>query len=141
MNKKKTALFTIALSSFSLCAFSDNAFSQSQKMEKCFGIVKAGLNDCANSTGTHSCASLGKKDKDPAEWMLLPEGTCKKIVGGILHDESSKKDENPLATPTQSIEETTPAIEAKPSPETPPVVAPEQPSQPQTSAPAPATAN
>ena len=27
-----------------------------QEKEKCFGIAKAGQNDCANLAGTHTCA-------------------------------------------------------------------------------------
>ena len=29
-----------------------------QEKEKCFGIAKAGQNDCASINGSHSCASL-----------------------------------------------------------------------------------
>lgn len=49
--------------------------------EKCFGIVKAGQNSCANLTGTHACAGQGSKDKDPAEWKLVAKGTCAKMGG------------------------------------------------------------
>ena len=28
--------------------------------EKCFGIAKAGQNDCSNLSGTHSCAGQAK---------------------------------------------------------------------------------
>lgn len=52
------------------------------KMEKCYGIAKAGMNDCANVTGTHQCAGYSMKDNDPAEWIMVPEGTCDRIVGG-----------------------------------------------------------
>ena len=47
--------------------------------EKCFGIVKAGQNDC--STAKHACASLGKTDNDPAEWKYVAKGTCEKVGG------------------------------------------------------------
>ena len=48
--------------------------------EKCYGIVKAGNNDCAASG--HSCAGQATKDSDPRSWVYLPKGTCEKIVGG-----------------------------------------------------------
>ncbi|MBS0287169.1 MAG: DUF2282 domain-containing protein [Proteobacteria bacterium] len=51
-----------------------------KEMEKCYGIVKAGMNDCG--TPTHSCASHATKDADPNEWMYVPKGSCDKIVGG-----------------------------------------------------------
>lgn len=50
--------------------------------ERCYGVVKAGMNDCGNSA--HACAGLSKKDGDPNEWILVPQGLCKKIVGGSL---------------------------------------------------------
>jgi len=49
-------------------------------MEKCFGLVKAGLNDCGNAK--HNCAGEAKMDGDQNEWLLMPTGLCKKIVGG-----------------------------------------------------------
>ena len=51
--------------------------------EKCYGIAKAGANDCA-STGNHSCAGMSKVDSDPASWVFVPEGYCDRIVGGTL---------------------------------------------------------
>lgn len=49
--------------------------------EKCFGVAKAGQNDCANLAGTHSCAGQSKVDKDPGEWKLVPKGTCADLGG------------------------------------------------------------
>ena len=54
--------------------------SNSSKFERCYGIAKAGLNDC--STATHSCAGMATKDKDSASWIYVPSGTCAKIDGG-----------------------------------------------------------
>ncbi|HZT21186.1 MAG TPA: DUF2282 domain-containing protein [Dongiaceae bacterium] len=48
--------------------------------EKCYGIAKAGLNDC--QTATHSCAGTSTKDMDHASWIYVPAGTCQKIAGG-----------------------------------------------------------
>ena len=47
--------------------------------EKCYGIAKAGMNDC--QTATHSCAGTSTKDKDPQSWIYVPAGSCEKIVG------------------------------------------------------------
>ncbi len=49
--------------------------------EKCYGIVKAGQNHCANLSGTHSCAGEAKTDNAPAEWKLVAKGTCAKLGG------------------------------------------------------------
>jgi uncharacterized membrane protein len=50
--------------------------------EKCYGIAKAGKNDCAGAA--HSCQGQGKKDADAKEWVKVPKGTCERIVGGML---------------------------------------------------------
>ena len=49
--------------------------------EKCFGIAKAGQNDCANASGTHSCAGQSKVDNGPDEWKYVAKGTCKELKG------------------------------------------------------------
>jgi len=49
--------------------------------EKCFGIVKAGQNSCANLSGTHSCAGSATVDNSPEEWKLVAKGTCAKMGG------------------------------------------------------------
>ncbi len=51
--------------------------------EKCYGIAKAGANDCASS-GNNSCAGTSKLDADPAAWVYVPEGYCERIVGGSV---------------------------------------------------------
>jgi uncharacterized membrane protein len=50
--------------------------------EKCYGIAKAGANDCAAMSGAHSCAGMSKVDSDPGEWVYVPAGYCNRIVGG-----------------------------------------------------------
>ena len=47
--------------------------------EKCYGIAKAGQNDCG--TATHTCAGQAKKDNAPDEWKYVPKGTCEKAGG------------------------------------------------------------
>lgn len=49
--------------------------------EKCFGVSKAGQNDCASVIGTHSCAGQSMKDNDPNEWKYVPKGSCEKLGG------------------------------------------------------------
>jgi uncharacterized membrane protein len=57
--------------------------------EKCFGIAKAGQNDCANASGAHSCAGQSKVDMDKAEWKYVAKGTCKDMKG-LTAEEASK---------------------------------------------------
>jgi uncharacterized membrane protein len=47
--------------------------------EKCYGIAKAGQNDCG--TAKHTCAGKAARDNDPAEWKYVPTGTCQKMGG------------------------------------------------------------
>lgn len=49
--------------------------------EKCYGIAKAGQNDCG--TATHACGTEAKVDNDPAEWKYVPKGTCEKAGGKL----------------------------------------------------------
>ena len=64
--------------------------AMAQEKEKCYGIAKAGQNDCANLAGTHSCAGQAKKDNDPGEWKFAPKGTCK-TMGGLTATEAKAK--------------------------------------------------
>jgi uncharacterized membrane protein len=53
------------------------------KAEKCYGIAKAGQNDCA-STGNNSCGGSSKLNSDPRAWIYVPAGYCARIVGGSV---------------------------------------------------------
>lgn len=43
--------------------------------EKCYGIAKAGKNDCAAGPGT-SCAGTSTRDYQGNAWKLVKAGTC-----------------------------------------------------------------
>jgi uncharacterized membrane protein len=58
--------------------------------EKCYGIAKAGQNDCANLSGTHSCAGQSKADMAPDEWKYVAKGTCKDLKGLSAEDAKAK---------------------------------------------------
>lgn len=49
-----------------------------QAMEKCFGVAKAGQNDCSAGPGT-SCAGTSTKNYQGNAWKLVKAGTCLKI--------------------------------------------------------------
>jgi uncharacterized membrane protein len=46
--------------------------------EKCYGVSKAGHNDCAAGAGT-SCAGTATVDYQGDAWTLVEKGTCTKI--------------------------------------------------------------
>jgi uncharacterized membrane protein len=50
--------------------------------EKCYGIAKAGMNDC--QTATASCASSSTQDSQADAFLLMPSGLCERVVGGHL---------------------------------------------------------
>ncbi len=54
--------------------------------EKCYGVSKAGKNDC--QTSSSSCGGTSKTDGQKDAWVYLPKGTCEKIVGGSLKPKS-----------------------------------------------------
>lgn len=58
--------------------------------EKCYGVAKAGQNDCANLSGTHTCAGQAKADNSADEWKYVPKGSCKSL-GGKTAEEAKKK--------------------------------------------------
>jgi len=63
--------------------------AQDKAKEKCYGIAKAGQNDCASLSGSHSCAGQSKVDGDPGEWKYVAKGTCKDMKG-MTADEAKK---------------------------------------------------
>jgi len=50
--------------------------------EKCYGLAKAGKNDC--QTANSSCAGTSKRNAQGDAWVYLPKGSCEKVVGGSL---------------------------------------------------------
>ncbi|MBT4521596.1 MAG: DUF2282 domain-containing protein [Halieaceae bacterium] len=64
---------------------------QPKAWEKCYGIAKAGMNDCGSLDGKHSCSGQSTKDDDTNEWVYVPKGTCTKITGGSVGGEKPAK--------------------------------------------------
>lgn len=84
--KRSTKMITaavLALTTGGLIA-SGGAIAADEKaeMEKCYGVAKAGKNDC--QTATSSCAGTSKQDRQKDAYIALPKGTCGKIAGGSL---------------------------------------------------------
>ena len=53
--------------------------------EPCYGIARAGKNDC--KTERHVCAGWSRQDRDSGAFLFVPAGTCERLAGGRL-DES-----------------------------------------------------
>nr|WP_137676731.1 DUF2282 domain-containing protein [Parerythrobacter lutipelagi] len=54
------------------------ATAQSGGKEKCYGVAKAGKNDCAAGPGT-SCAGTSTRDYQGNAWKLVDKGSCTSI--------------------------------------------------------------
>lgn len=80
MNQRQL-IAAAATSLVSMALLSTPALAQNAGKEKCYGIAKAGQNDCANLSGSHSCAGQSKLDDDKGEWKFVPAGTCKQMGG------------------------------------------------------------
>jgi uncharacterized membrane protein len=83
MNLKTMA---IAAAVSSLLAVGAAQAADKADKDKCYGVAKAGQNDCA--ANGHSCAGQSKMDKDPTEWKYVAKGECEKM-GGTM--EAGKK--------------------------------------------------
>lgn len=74
-------LAALALPYAAIAQSSGPAEVPSYSAEKCFGVVKAGRNDC--QTANSSCAGTSRRDNQADAWIYVPAGTCAKIVGGV----------------------------------------------------------
>lgn len=78
-----SALAAAVVTPSALMAQGGPAPAPSFKAEKCYGLAKAGKNDCA-STGNNSCAGTSRVNGDPRAWIFVPAGYCERIVSGSL---------------------------------------------------------
>jgi len=81
MNLKTMA---IAAAVSSLLAVGAAQAADKADKDKCYGVAKAGQNDCA--ANGHSCAGQSKMDKDPTEWKYVAKGECAKMGGSTTAD-------------------------------------------------------
>jgi uncharacterized membrane protein len=83
---KKTSATVTAISSLltlGAAALATPSFAADKvDMEKCYGVVKAGKNDCAGPA--HACAGQAKVDSGGKEFVAVPKGTCARLSGGSL---------------------------------------------------------
>lgn len=82
MNRRN--LFQTAIAFVLAAGFAPEGAAQDKDKggrEKCYGIAKAGQNDC--STATHSCAGKARVSNAPEEWKYVPKGTCEQSGGKL----------------------------------------------------------
>ncbi|MDQ2993878.1 MAG: DUF2282 domain-containing protein [Pseudomonadota bacterium] len=78
----KSAIANCLLISTMGALITTNTAIAAEKMEKCYGVTKAGMNDC--KTATASCAGSATQDKQGDAFIFLAKGVCEKLVDGSL---------------------------------------------------------
>ena len=79
MSMKKLAIAAAVSSLLTLGVAGTAAASDDGAKAKCYGVAKAGKNDCG--TASHSCAGQAKADNDPNEWKHMTAADCEKAGG------------------------------------------------------------
>ena len=89
-NVIKLTCAALVSTGLSMAAIQANAAPQ---MEKCYGIAKAGQNDCGGTKAVtgHACQGQSVKAGDPNDWLMVPTGLCNKIVGGSTTPVANEK--------------------------------------------------
>ena len=84
MNKTNATITAISsLLTLGAAAFATPTLAADKAdMEKCYGVAKAGKNDCAGAA--HACSGQSKMDAQGKDWISVPKGTCERLAGGSL---------------------------------------------------------
>jgi len=59
-------------------------------LEKCYGIAKAGKNDCGSKSLGTTCQGTSTRDGQGDAYLEVLKGNCEKIVGGSLTPKTGK---------------------------------------------------
>ena len=86
---QKTLVAAAVAGLFTLGA-SASALAQDKGQEKCWGVSKAGQNDCGSNKTAHSCAGHSKADYDPNDFKVVKVGTCVQMGGSLTQGEAGK---------------------------------------------------
>lgn len=81
---KKVSAIALASAVAGALALAGTAVAQNKGASgfKCWGVAKAGQNDCGNAAKTHDCAGQSKTDFDLGEWKAVKDAAeCTKMGG------------------------------------------------------------
>jgi uncharacterized membrane protein len=87
---KTSFILAATIASLSVTAAAHEAPALPGK-EKCYGVAKAGKNDCGSKLGKHSCAGQSKKDSSKADFIQVPQGLCAKLNGSSKEEKPDTK--------------------------------------------------
>jgi len=81
---KKTFLTAAATGLLAVSGAAVAVDAKAEEKEKCYGVAKAGSNDCGSKFADHSCAGHSTVDGSTAAFISLPKGLCERLAGGSL---------------------------------------------------------
>jgi uncharacterized membrane protein len=73
-----------------LALAANTALAQKKDQEKCWGVAKAGQNDCGSNKTAHSCAGHSKMDYDPNDFKVVKAGTCVQMGGSLVQGKAGR---------------------------------------------------
>ena len=86
--KKATALALAGAFAAALAVAAAPNSAKAEELEKCFGVSKAGGNDCASNAG-NSCAGTTKADFEGKAWKMVKTGTCTSLEVDVKNSDGS----------------------------------------------------
>lgn len=86
MKSQKLLLATAISGAIALGSLTLSTVANADEKEKCYGVAKAGHNDC--QTASSSCAGTSTVDNQGDAFIALPKGLCERLAGGSLEASS-----------------------------------------------------
>lgn len=84
------ALVAAAVAGLFALGANTGALAQKKDQEKCWGVAKAGQNECGSNKTAHSCAGQSTKDYDPDDFKVVKAGTCVQMGGSLTQGEPGR---------------------------------------------------
>ena len=73
-----------------LFALGTAGLAQAADQEKCWGVAKAGQNECGSNKTAHACAGQSKRDYDPNDFKVVKTGTCVDMGGSLTQGQAGR---------------------------------------------------
>jgi len=73
-----------------LFALGTAGLAQAADQEKCWGVAKAGQNECGSNKTAHACAGQSKMDYDPNDFKVVKAGTCVDMGGSLTQGQAGR---------------------------------------------------
>jgi uncharacterized membrane protein len=87
---QKTLVAAAVAGLFALGAQGGALAQDKKNQEKCWGVSKAGQNDCGSNKTAHSCAGQSKADYDVNDFKMVKTGSCVQMGGSLKQGEAGK---------------------------------------------------